>query len=286
VITFAIILVFISAILHVTWNVLIQSENDPLAIATKAITFGILVLTPFMIIYWLSVGAPMISRNAILFGFLSGVAELFYFIFLSYSYKKGELSVVYPIARGTAPILTFTLGIFLLQETVSPFQIIGVLFLLVGIWLVRRAKVSSAKGIIPALFTGVFIAAYTVIDKIGLQYTTPIFFGELKYFFTALCLVAFIPIRGLFINKSKSDSIGIKTSWKKIALIGVCLIATYQLILFALSIAPVSIISPLRESASVLITAWGIWKLKEREGLRYKIVGVLLIFSGIILLTF
>jgi uncharacterized membrane protein len=284
VITFAIILVFISAILHVTWNVLIQSENDPFAIATKAITFGIFVLTPFMIIYWLSVGAPMISRNAILFGFLSGVAELFYFIFLSYSYKKGELSVVYPIARGTAPILTFTLGIFLLQEAVSPFQIIGVLFLLVGIWLVRRAKVSSAKGIIPALFTGVFIAAYTVIDKIGLQYTTPIFFGELKYFFTALCLVAFIPIRGYF--SGKSDGKVLKTSWKKIALIGVCLIATYQLVLFALSIAPVSIISPLRESASVLVTAWGIWKLKEREGLRYKIIGVLLIFSGIILLTF
>jgi uncharacterized membrane protein len=283
-ITYAIILVFISAILHVTWNVLIQSENNPLDIVTKAITFGIIALTPFIVIYWLSVGSPMISGNAVLFGFLSGVAELFYFIFLSYSYKKGELSVVYPIARGSAPILTFALGIFLLQEAVSSFQIIGVIFLLIGIWLVRRAKVSNAKGIIPALLTGVFIAAYTVIDKIGLQYTTPIFFGELKYFFTAVCLLAFVPIRGLFMNKS--DAKVIKTSWKKIVLIGVCLIVTYQLVLFALSIAPVSIISPLRESASVLVTAWGIWKLKEREGLWYKIIGVLVIFSGIILLTF
>lgn len=279
----AIGLVFISAILHVSWNVLLQSENDPLDISTKAVSLGITFLLPFILIYWLSIGSPAISAYAILFGFLSGLAELFYFFFLSYSYRHGELSIVYPIARGSAPILSVLFGLVFLQEALSSFQIVGIVFLLIGIWLVRRAKLSSKKGIIPALLTGLFIASYTVIDKVGLQYANPIFFGAFKYFFTAICLIAFIPFRRYF-NLSEITKTT-KTSWKKIAIIGICIIITYQLVLFALSISPVAIISPLRESASVVVTVWGIWKLKEREGLRYKIIGVLMIFTGIILLA-
>jgi len=78
----------------------------------------------------------------------------------------------------------------------------------------------------------------------------------------------------------------IKASWKRIAVIGVCIIGTYQLVLFALTMAPVAIISPLRESASVVVTLWGIWKLKETQGMYPKLSGALMIFIGIILLAF
>jgi uncharacterized membrane protein len=279
----AIILVFLSAILHVSWNVMLQSEKDPLNTSTKALSLGIAVITPFIILYWFANGTPVIPFNAILFGFLSGVAELCYFFFLSYSYQHGELSVVYPIARGSAPVLTFLFGIFFLQEQVNQLQITGVLLLLIGILLVRRVKISGKKGIIPAALTGLFIAAYTVIDKVGLNYTNPIYFGELKYLFTTLCLLIFMPISKHFTKTVKQENT--KTSFKKVAIIGIFLITAYQLVLFALSISPVAIISPLRESASVVVTAWGIWKLKEREGLYLKVIGILLIFIGIILLA-
>jgi drug/metabolite transporter (DMT)-like permease len=280
---YAIILVFLSAILHVSWNVMLQSEKNPLNTSTKAMSLGIAILTPFVIWYWYASGSPVIPFYAILFGFLSGVAELCYFFFLSYSYRHGELSVVYPIARGSAPVLTFFFGIFLLQERVNSLQIAGVILLIIGIWLVRSVKISGKKGLIPATLTGVFIAAYTIIDKIGLSYTTPVFFGELKFLFTTACLLLFIPISRHF-NKSYKQS-NTKTSFKKIALIGIFLIIAYQLILFALSMSPVAIVSPLRESASVVVTAWGIWKLKEREGLYLKVAGVISIFIGIILLA-
>jgi len=282
--TLAIMLVCLSAFLHVTWNVKLQSENDPLDTSTKAVIVGLACLTPFIAAYWLVQGAPIVAWQAVWFSFLSGVAELGYFFFLSYSYKRGELSVVYPIARGSAPALAFIFGVFFLQEHIHSAQIIGVLCLLLGIWLVRGTQVKGKKGAIPALITGFFIAAYTVIDKIGLNYADPIIFGELKYFFTAICLAAFIPLRHKLGMADTTPSR--KTNWKKIALIGICIIATYQLVLFALSLAPVAIVSPLRESASVLVTIWGIWRLKEREGILSKSFGVVAIFGGITLLAF
>lgn len=279
----AIILVFISAILHVSWNVLLQSEKNPLATSTKALTLGFVILTPFILWYWFATHEPFIPFNAYFYGFLSGVAELGYFFFLSYSYQHGELSVVYPIARGSAPALSFLFGLYFLHEKVTDLQIAGVLLLLGGIWLVRRVKITGKKGLVPAVLTGVFIASYTVIDKVGLHYTNPILFGELKFFFTAVCLLVFMRINKHFIKTVKQNTA--KTSFKKIAIIGIFLIVAYQLVLFALSISPVAIVSPLRESASVVVTAWGIWKLKEREGLYVKITGVTLIFFGIILLA-
>ena len=267
---------------------MLQSTDDPLVVTTKALSLGMLVLGPCIIIYWAYSHYPNIPFYAWFFGFLSGVAELFYFMFLSNAYRHGELSVVYPIARGSAPIVSVILGLFLLKEPVGVYQIIGIVLLILGIWFMRRIKTNGGKGVVPALLTGVFIALYTVIDKVGLRYTDPVIFGGLKYFFTALCLLAWIPIRRIFnIHALTEDELKTKkkTSWGKIILIGIFIIATYQLVLFALSTTSVAIISPLRESASVIVTAWGIWKLKEREGLYFKIIGAVSIFLGIILLA-
>jgi drug/metabolite transporter (DMT)-like permease len=287
-IEFAIVLVFISAILHVSWNVMLQSTGDPLVVATKALSLGTLLFAPFVVGYWIWAGYPAIPAEAWFYGLLTGIAELFYFMFLSYAYRHGELSIVYPIARGTAPVISVLLGLFLLSEPVGTYQVVGIILLILGVWMVRRAKTHGGKGIIPAFLTGVFIAAYTVIDKVGLNYTDPVIFGGLKYLFTTLCLLAWIPVRKAFnIHALTEDEVKNhkETPWWKIALVGIFIIATYQLVLFAMETTPVAIISPLRESASVIVTAWGIFKLNERKGLVSKIIGVVLIFAGIILLT-
>jgi uncharacterized membrane protein len=261
----------------------LQSEDDPLDTTTKALSLGLVCLLPIFLAYWLYIGLPPVSGHAILFAALSGVAELGYFWFLSYSYRRGELSVVYPLARGSAPVLTFIFGVVFLDEHISQPQIIGVCCLLLGIWLVRSASISGARGAIPAIVTGVFIASFMVLDKVGLRGTDPILFGGLKYTFTVLCLLAFVPFRSM-LGMTKSSKMNFH-SWKKFLLIGVCIIVTYQLVLFALTLVPVAIISPLRESASVVVTIWGIWRLKERDGLVSKLIGVGSIFAGIILLA-
>lgn len=280
----ALILVFISAILHVSWNVMVQKEQDPFAISSKAVLFGTLVYTPFIFCVWIWSKTPVILPLAFFYAFLSGLAELLYFLFLSHSYKHGELSVVYPIARGSAPVISVFLGLFLLHEHIDHIQIIGIGLLLLGIWLVRQTQMHMGRGIITAFLTGVFIAVYTVIDKVGLQYTNALYYGELKYVFTSLALLAYLLIIKQPTQKHTQQKS--KPPFLKIAIVGVFIILAYQLVLFALAISPVAIISPLRESASVVVTAWGIWKLKEREGMVYKILGVCFIFIGIILLAF
>src|SRR5882672_7448334 len=194
----ALILVFCSAILHVTWNVKLQSEDDPLDTATKAVTLGIVCLLPIFLAYWLYLGMPTISSHALVFSGLSGLAELGYFFFLSYSYRRGELSVVYPLARGSAPIFSFAFGALFLGEHMSQSQVVGVGCLLLGIWMVRGAAISGARGAIPAVVTGIFVASYTVLDKAGLEGANPVLFGAFKYLFTALCLLAIIPLRSRF----------------------------------------------------------------------------------------
>jgi drug/metabolite transporter (DMT)-like permease len=280
----ALILVFCSAILHVTWNVRLQSQHDPLDIATKALTLGIVCLLPLFFGYWLFIGQPTISAHSILFAGLSGLAELGYFWFLSYSYRHGQLSVVYPLARGSAPVFTFLFAVIFLGEHISSLQVIGVCCLLLGIWLVRSASISGMRGALPAIVTGIFIATFTILDKIGLNGgIDPVLFGGLKYTFTALCLLAFVPFRSV-LGMTRAVRMNFH-AWKKFLLLGICIITTYQLVLFALTLAPVAIISPLRESASVVVTIWGIWMLKEREGLVQKLIGVGSIFVGIVLLA-
>jgi uncharacterized membrane protein len=276
-------LVLLSALLHVTWNVKLQATKDPLKTTTLAVIIGAVILAPIVLAYWVLHGTPAVSSGALVFGFFSGLAELGYFYFLSYSYEHGELSVVYPVARGSAPIMTFLFATLLLGEKVTLPQLLGIAGLIAGIWLIRSTQIHGKKGVIPALTTGIFIAAYTVIDKVGLGYADPVVFGGLKYFFTAACLVGFLLVQSRLTGKPLAASSG--RTWKTAAFIGMCIIATYQLVLFAMSLAPVAIISPLRESASVVVTIWGIWKLKEHDGLVAKLIGVGSIFTGMILLV-
>lgn len=280
-----ILLVVLSAILHLAWNVKVQSSKDPLATTTIAVSLGALIYLPIVFFYWLQSGQPNLTMPALLFGILTGLAELGYFYFLSYSYRHGELSVVYPIARGSAPIMTFAFAVIFLHESVSSNQILGVASLILGIWLIRSTQLHGAKGAYPALITGLFIASYTVLDKLGLEHADPVVFGGLKYFFTAVCLLIFVAVYNASVSR-QSKKIRLLDQNIKVALfVGISIIATYQLVLFAMTMAPVAIISPLRESASVFVTIWGIWSLKERRGVVSKLTGAICIIFGVALLA-
>jgi drug/metabolite transporter (DMT)-like permease len=154
---------------------------------------------------------------------------------------------------------------------------LGVLALLAGIWVVRRPSIAGSA-LWPALLTGVMIAAYTSLDRIGVRLGSPWIYGWLLWLFGAILLVAFTTVRrvpGSRLSDEPRLSIAV----------AVLMTAAYFMILFALSVAPLAIIAPLRESAIVLVTAWGIWRLGERRGAWLRLVGALVIVGGIALLT-
>ena len=263
--------------LHATWNALLKASENPLALATRAVTLGTAASLPPVAVAWLVSGRPGLPPAGWLLALASAFLELIYFISLSTAYQRGELSVVYPIARGTAPLLAVVVGLLLLGEHLHAPAILGVVALLGGIWAVRRPS-AAGSALWPALLTGVMIAAYTSLDRIGVRLGPPWLYGWLLWLFGGMLLVAFTTVRRVPGSRLTDEP--------RISLIvGVLMTGAYFLILFALSVAPLAVIAPLRESAIVLVTAWGIWRLGERRGAWIRIAGALAIVAGIALLT-
>jgi drug/metabolite transporter (DMT)-like permease len=270
-------LVLLAAVFHATWNALLKASEHPLALATRAVSWGVVVSLPAVAVAWLATGRPGLPPAGWLLALASAFLELIYFITLSAAYRRGELSVVYPVARGTAPLIAVLVGVLLLGERLHAPAIFGVVCLLAGMWAIRRPS-KAGSALWPALLTGVLIAAYTSLDRIGVRLGPPWLYGWLLWLFAATVLVTFSRVRRVP-GSRLTDAPGASL------LVGVLMTAAYFMILYALSVAPLAIIAPLRESAIVLVTAWGIWRLGERRGAWIRVAGALAIVAGIALIT-
>ena len=267
----------LAAVFHATWNALLKASENPLALAARAVSWGTVVSLPPVAVAWLVAGRPGLPLAGWLLALASAFLELIYFITLSTAYQRGELSAVYPIARGTAPLLAVLVGLVLLGERIHAAAALGVVALIVGIWAVRRPS-AAGSALWPALMTGVMIAAYTSLDRIGVRLGPPWIYGWLLWLFGAIFLIAYTTVRRVPGSRLTNEP-------KLSITVSVLMTAAYFMILFALSVAPLAIVAPLRESAVVLVTAWGIWRLRERRGAWLRVAGAFAIVAGIALLT-
>lgn len=256
---------------------MLKAAENPLALATRATTFGALVSLPLVLVVWVWQGRPGLAPIGWLILTGSGMLELLYFITLSAAYRRGELSVVYPIARGTAPLLAVVVGLLILGERVHLTALVGIGCLLAGIWSVRRPA-GRTPALVPAVLTGVLIAAYSSLDRVGVRLGPPWLYGWILWLLIACFLQAFSRV-------TRVPGAGLSNDPRTSLLVGTLMTAAYVPILFALSVAPLAIIAPLRESAIVLVTAWGIWRLRERRGAWLRVAGAVAIVGGILLLT-
>jgi uncharacterized membrane protein len=285
-----VLLVLAAAGLHASWNVLLKTSGDPLPTATRSLVASALVVTPVCVVAWYLTGHHVLPAAGWVILGVSACAEGLYFVFLSRAYLAGDLSVVYPLARGTGPLVAVTAGLLVLREHLTAVELVGVVALLAGIWAVRsrhpmlpgtsparRGPQLMNAAVVPALITGVFIGVYTTLDRVGINLGSPWLYGGLLWGLMALFLVVWT--RGRPLGRREGQN------WLVSVLIGVLMAGAYGLALVALTLAPVAIVAPLRESAIVLVTAWGVWRLKEREGVVLRIAGAIAIVAGIVLLA-
>lgn len=283
--TLAIALVLVAAVLHAGWNVLLKTSGDTLSTAMRLQAIGTAVLLPIGIVAYLAIGAPTIAPAAIGLAVVSGVLEAAYFVLLASAYRRGPLSLVYPLARGSAPLLAVVVGIVLLQERLAPLAIVGVGCLLAGIllvarpWQAFRAAGAAHRGAIGfALATGASIAAYSAIDRLGVRETEPWIYGSIlavvSTILTAtaviggrrLGLLAPVPVREAVAEGEAAAAGAEFGGLARDAVAGVLSLGAYLLVLFAYAIAPLATVAPLRESGIVLAAAWGAIRLKESAG--------------------
>jgi drug/metabolite transporter (DMT)-like permease len=287
----AIGLALAAAAIHGTWNVLVKVSGDPMRTFRRATIVAALVITPITLVAWLLTGRPSLMPAAAGLAAVSAVLELAYLFLLSAAYRRGELSVVYPIARGSAPLLAVAAGLGILGEKLTAGQLAGVALLLLGILAVTLPQ-TSGRATVPALLTGVSIAAYSAVDRVGVRLSPPWLYGWLLIVLLALgLLIVGVVAPRLHATRlrpadEKSDRPeALPVRWPQAAVIGIFMWGGYLLVLAALSIAPLSVVAPVRETAIVAVAVWGIWKLRERKGAVLKLLGATATLVGVALLA-
>jgi len=257
---FVLLLIAVAAVLHAGWNVLLKTSGDTLLTATRLQAIGTLVLGPIGLVAWLAEGSPALPANGILVALASGGLEALYFILLAGAYRRGDLSLVYPLALGSAPILAVIVA--------RPWRVLGE----------EGRQHRGAVGF--ALATGATIAAYSAVDRVGVQILAPWLYGALLAVFAMVILGSIVILgrrQGWLVAPPPSPSaIGLSPSRRLVrdGIAGVLSLTAYLLILFAYSMSLLSVVAPLRESAIVLAAAWGSFRLGEAAGNREALVRI------------
>jgi uncharacterized membrane protein len=280
-----------SALLHVSWNVRLKAAGEPLRTATIGLVAGSVVITPLGLGIWWADGAPALPVEGIAIGLASGVFEAAYFILLAAAYRRGDLSVVYPIARGTAPLLLVGVGVVILGERLGTAGWIGVVGLLAGFmalqrpWLAFRPRAGPRPdtAIRFALATGVMIAAYTSLDRVGTRLIDPFPYAVILWVSGAVLLLGWVRfVAGGDLLAGGTIRLG------HAILGGILILGAYMLILIALSVEPLTAVAPLRESATVVAATWGAVRMREaldrRDALR-RILASAAVVAGAVLLA-
>lgn len=284
----ALALVACSAVMHATWNILLKTAGDPLRTATVGMIAAAVVVVPVVGVGWLVLGQPAVPAPGLAIGFVSGLAEIAYFVFLAAAYRRGDLSIVYPIARGTAPLLIVVIGLLLLGERLTGAAALGVGLLLVGLLTVQRpwrflhAAHAGHRGAVGfALLTGLMIATYTSLDRVGTQQMPPWIYAAILWAVGA-CGLGLIDLARPRLAGGAFAAAGGSLDLRRAVAAGMLTLAGYVLILFALSRAEVAIVGPLRESAVLITSTYGVVRL--REAVTRREVGLRLSGSALVLL--
>ncbi|HET7030463.1 MAG TPA: EamA family transporter [Candidatus Limnocylindrales bacterium] len=283
-----------AAVLHVTWNVMLKTAGDPLRAAAIGMSTAGLIICPLAIVVWLASGRPEVPLSSIALGTVSGILEAAYFSFLAAAYRRGDLSLVYPLARGSAPLLAVAAGTLILGERLRPTGFVGVAALLVGIlalqrpWQYLRAAGRASGGAAAfALLTGVMIASYSAVDSVGVKQTTEITYAGLIWAsgVTFLWIYLWIYQRSGGVVMAHDDE---RFDVRHAALGGTITLGAYLMILAAYAVAPLTAVAPLRESAIVLASGWGAFRMREaqdrRDAIR-RIGAAALVLTGALLLA-
>ena len=277
----AIFLLLISAILHTSWNLLIKQSEDKYIVTWWMVTVGGL----FAILALLFTGLP--PRTMWIFALVSVCVEATYFITLSYAYHDNDFSLVYPVARGTAPAFLAVWSFLFLHETLTTGGLVGLGMIIggliiIGVNTLMQSHVTHVhfKGVAVALCIALLISIYSIIDGTAVKngYALP-------YVMSMFALVP-LPITPFIFREYKWTRVkeALLNQPIRVPLAGILGVLSYLMAVFSFSIAPVSYAGAVREVSVVFGALTGWWFLKERLG-GVRVVGAIVIFAGILVIA-
>ena len=276
----ALALVLGAAVFHSVWNLVLKAEPRRLEASLLALGAAVGLSAPVLLVY------PVGELSASAWGLvlLSGAFEAVYLLTLTAAYEVGDLSLVYPIARGSAPLVVTPLAVLLLGERVSASGLVGIALVVAGIFVTHPGVLRSAReagqggAVALAALTGVMIAGYSLVNKVGVQTMPVALWAFLVFSVDAALLTVVLCARGRLVWPRPGGP-----RWRALA-IGVLMLAAYLGILTALSLAPVSYVVAGREVSIVVTALAGVLVLREPHS-RRRVAGAALIFAGLVVLA-
>jgi len=274
----AFVLVIISAFIHSFWNLATKRVSGNLSVMYLGLVFACVVFSP-VAIPLAFINPP--SMRSFLFIMATGSIHAVYFYSLSRAYQHGDISVVYPVARGTGVAGTALVAAILLREDISSCGALGILLVVAGTILIGfRFKYQRDHycAVIFALLVGMMIVSYSIVDKLAVSITDPV------VYIYGLFLTTTILVTPVMLSKYQVE---IAEAWKIYRkysiIIGIGSMITYLIILYAFRMASVSYIVAAREIAVALGAVMGFVILKE-EIRAMKVIGIAAIVLGLIIL--
>jgi drug/metabolite transporter (DMT)-like permease len=276
----AFLLVLASATIHAIWNLAAKKAQGGTLYFWSFSFFEVLIYTPILLLWGIK-----LSWGAVAFALGSGLIHIVYFLLLLRGYRSGDLSLVYPIARGLGPVISVIGAIFLFSESPSSWDLLGTVVISLGAMMLtgdpRQLAQSSA---LPAIGFGLLVAlsigVYTLWDSYAVKILG---FDSLSYLWVngVVRFLALSPYAWIHRQQLQKEW---ALDWPKAAIVGAGSLGGYALFLWASTLAPVSYVSPLRTLSILIGVILGVNMLQEGQKLR-RIGSAAVIVLGVVLLN-
>lgn len=280
-------LIVLAGLIHAGWNIAAKKAGGDARFAFFSSALLIVVWAPLA--WWVGHAVvPHWGWQPWALVAASGVLHLFYYVILLRGYRQADLTVVYPLARGSGPLMSSLFAIAVLDEAISQLGLLGIVGVVLGVFLIaggpalflqRRDAAAQQRlyhGLLYGVVTGIFIAGYTVVDGYGVKVLllSPIL---IDYLGSCLRVVLLAPV--VLRNLPEARSLW-TVQWRWALLVAVVSPVAYVLVLFAMQSAPISHVAPAREASMLFAALIGGHLLKEGDRM-VRIGGAILIALGV-----
>jgi drug/metabolite transporter (DMT)-like permease len=275
-------LILVAAITHAGWNLVLKQAQQKLVFMWWALVVGTIGFTLLLPI------SPPLPLRIWPYALSSALAEAGYYFALTWAYDIDDFSLIYPLARGAAPVLLVLWATLFLGEHPRPTGLLGIAVVVLGLIVVGSGGILSLqgkaqlsiKGILAAFCTSTCISIYTAIDGAAVRFVSPTPYTVLLFFLSVILVAPIV----LWRYGPRAVITEWHANWPRIILVGMLSIAAYILVLQAYTLAHVSYAGAVRE-ISVVFAAFIGWRwLGERFGV-VRTIGAILIFTGILVIA-
>ncbi|GAB2833159.1 EamA family transporter [Comamonas piscis] len=286
-------LIIVAGIIHAFWNIVAKKAGGDARFSLFTSVLNAVVWLP--VGWWVGTDVvPLWGATEWAFVSASALLHIFYFVTLLRGYRVADLTVVYPLARGSGPLISSMVAVLFLGEQLSSLGAVGIAAVVVGVFLIAggpamlrtatqpgagEARERTLKGLYYGLLTGLFIAAYTVVDSYAVKVVllSPIL---LDYMGNLVRVVMLAPLGVM--NWAETQRLW-RLQWRFALVVAIFSPMAYVLVLYAVQTAPISHVAPAREVSMLFAALIGGKLLGEGDRL-LRIAGALLIGVGVVAL--